>query len=47
MGSSDSSMFYEITPDETGDNVFQLIAEDWFLLTAGDLTSGYNTMTAS
>jgi flavin reductase (DIM6/NTAB) family NADH-FMN oxidoreductase RutF len=29
------------------ENVFRLIANDWFLLTAGDMPSGYNTMTAS
>ncbi|MCD4700245.1 MAG: flavin reductase [Candidatus Aegiribacteria sp.] len=39
--------FKEIKPDDISENVFKLIAEDWFLLTAGTLTSGYNTMTAS
>lgn len=39
--------FTEIRPDDISENVFKLIAEDWFLLTAGTLTDGYNTMTAS
>lgn len=42
-----NSSFKEIKPDDISENVFKLIAEDWFLLTAGTLTSGYNTMTAS
>ena len=39
--------FNEIKPDDISESIFKLIAEDWFLLTAGTLTSGYNTMTAS
>jgi len=42
-----NSTFREIKPDEITDNVFSLIAEDWFLLTAGEIDQGYNTMTAS
>lgn len=42
-----NSFFKEIKPDDISENVFKLIAEDWFLLTAGTLTGGYNTMTAS
>ncbi len=42
-----NSLFIEIKPDDISENVFKLIAEGWFLLTAGTLTSGYNTMTAS
>ncbi len=42
-----NSLFREIKPDDISKNVFKLIAEGWFLLTAGTLTSGYNTMTAS
>lgn len=37
----------EIEPVELERNVFRLIAEDWFLLTAGTPDNGYNTMTAS
>lgn len=47
MVSSDSSGYREIAADEIHDNVFKLISEDWFLLTAGNLSDGYNTMTAS
>ncbi len=47
MISSDSSGFSEIATDDIRDNVFKLISEDWFLLTAGNLSDGYNTMTAS
>jgi flavin reductase (DIM6/NTAB) family NADH-FMN oxidoreductase RutF len=47
MISSVSSGYREIAPDDIDDNVFRLISEDWFLLTSGDLSSGYNTMTAS
>ncbi|MBN2588098.1 MAG: flavin reductase [Candidatus Fermentibacteraceae bacterium] len=39
--------FRELEPVEINDNVFRLIAEDWFLLTAGTPSGGYNTMTAS
>ena len=39
--------FREIEPVSIRDNVFGLIAEDWFLLTSGTITGGYNTMTAS
>jgi flavin reductase (DIM6/NTAB) family NADH-FMN oxidoreductase RutF len=39
--------FKEIEPVSISDNVFGLIADDWFLLTAGNLNDGYNTMTAS
>ncbi|MEN8209083.1 MAG: flavin reductase [Candidatus Fermentibacteria bacterium] len=40
-------LFKEIKPDDISDSVFKLIAEDWFLLTAGSPADGYNTMTAS
>ncbi len=36
----------EITPYEIEKNAFELIAKEWFLLTAGDENS-FNTMTAS
>ena len=39
--------FKEIKPDDIAESVFKLIAEDWFLLTAGTSAAGYNTMTAS
>ncbi len=39
--------FIEIKPVEITENTFSLIAEDWFLLTAGTSAGGYNTMTAS
>ncbi len=39
--------FKEIKPDDISQSVFKLIAEDWFLLTAGTPEDGYNTMTAS
>jgi flavin reductase (DIM6/NTAB) family NADH-FMN oxidoreductase RutF len=39
--------FLEITPGDIKENVFKLISDDWFLLTAGSLKAGYNTMTAS
>lgn len=35
-----------INPKSLDENVFKLVADDWMLVTAGDLTS-YNTMTAS
>lgn len=39
--------FQKIDPEDIQRNVFRLIAEDWFLLTAGDITTSFNTMTAS
>ena len=39
--------FVSMDPRKLNDNVFKLIAHDWFLLTAGNLNNGYNTMTAS
>ncbi|OPL18318.1 MAG: flavin reductase [Candidatus Aegiribacteria sp. MLS_C] len=36
-----------IDPVELDRNVFRLIADDWFLLTAGTAVSGFNTMTAN
>ena len=42
-----NSSFKEIKPDDIAENVFTLIAEDWFMLTAGTTSGGYNTMTAS
>jgi len=42
-----SKDFLEINPDSITDNVFDLISEKWFLLTAGSTSAGYNTMTAS
>ncbi len=42
-----NSFFKEIKPDDISESVFKLIAEDWFLLTAGTGADGYNTMTAS
>lgn len=39
--------FIELEPTDLQENVFRLIAEDWFLLTAGAPGAGYNTMTAS
>jgi len=41
------SSFIEIEPDAITENAFSLIAEDWFLLTAGTTPGKYNTMTAS
>lgn len=38
--------FHEINPRQISENVFQLIGDDWYLLTSGD-KNGYNTMTAS
>lgn len=38
--------FKSISPSELSDNLFKLIAKDWTLITAGDLTS-YNMMTAN
>ncbi len=38
--------FREISPLDIGDNTFELIADDWMLLTAGPGDS-FNTMTAS
>ena len=40
-------IFKEIKPGDIAQSVFKLIAEDWFLLTAGTAADGYNTMTAS
>jgi len=40
-------IFKEIKPGDISESVFKLIAEDWFLLTAGTAANGYNTMTAS
>lgn len=40
------SSFVCIKPEEIGQNTFQLIGNDWMLVTAGP-TSHYNTMTAS
>ena len=42
-----NTLFKEIKPDDISESVFKLIAEDWFLLTAGAQADGYNTMTAS
>ncbi len=42
-----NSSFVEIEPDAISENAFSLIAEDWFLLTAGTTPDNYNTMTAS
>jgi len=36
----------KISPDEISQNPFELIDDDWFLLSAGD-TNSFNTMTAS
>ena len=36
-----------VKPADIPDNVFSLIADDWFLLTAGTEKDGFNTMTAS
>lgn len=36
----------DISPEELGDNVFNLVGKDWMLITAGTRES-YNTMTAS
>ncbi|HOJ09375.1 MAG TPA: flavin reductase [Clostridiales bacterium] len=41
-----SSSFKEIKPVDIPDNVFQLIGDDWMLITAGKIED-YNTMTAS
>jgi len=41
------SGFRTVIPEELDENVFSLIAKEWFLLTAGSLAGGYNTMTAS
>lgn len=38
--------FHEINPKQISENMFQLIGDDWYLLTSGD-KNGYNTMTAS
>ena len=38
-------IFQEIKPDEITENPFKLIGGDWFLITAGSLSS-FNTMTA-
>ena len=42
-----NSFFKEIKPDDISESVFKLIAENWFLLTAGTGADVYNTMTAS
>jgi flavin reductase (DIM6/NTAB) family NADH-FMN oxidoreductase RutF len=42
-----SNRFEPIRPEDIRRNTFSLIAEDWFLLTAGTVERGYNTMTAS
>lgn len=42
-----SEGFRQVEPEDIKDNVFELIARDWFLLTAGTSSDGYNTMTAS
>jgi len=39
--------FRKIEPVDIERNVFRLIADDWFLLTAGELDKNFNTMTAS
>lgn len=39
--------FERITPVDVKRNPFTLIADDWFLLTAGTEENGFNTMTAS
>ncbi|NVO18359.1 MAG: flavin reductase [Bacteroidetes bacterium] len=39
-------LFKEVDPVEINENVFHLINDTWFLLTAGTLTN-FNTMTAS
>ena len=41
------SDFKEIRPAEITGNVFDLIGRQWMLITAGDKSSGYNTMTAN
>jgi flavin reductase (DIM6/NTAB) family NADH-FMN oxidoreductase RutF len=41
-----AKIFKEIAPEQIPDNLFQLIGNDWFLLTAGPVDS-YNTMTAN
>lgn len=38
--------FIEISPEEL-ESAVKLIGKDWMLVTAGTLTDGYNTMTAS
>lgn len=38
--------FHEIDPKQIDENIFQLIGDDWYLLTSGN-QEGYNTMTAS
>jgi len=42
-----NSFLKEIKSDDISESVFKLIAEDWFLLTAGSGADEYNTMTAS
>lgn len=41
-----SGLFERILPKDIRRNPFALVAEDWFLLTAGTEESGFNTMTA-
>ncbi len=41
-----SNSFQKTDPRELTDNLFQLIADDWGLITAGDINS-FNTMTIS
>lgn len=38
--------FVELTPNELDENLFNTLAKDWLLVTAGD-TNDYNTMTIS
>ena len=40
------SQFVEITPQQIAGNPFQMIGQEWMLITAGE-ESAYNTMTAS
>lgn len=39
--------FKKITPEALKENPFMLIGKDWTLVTAGESTAHYNTMTAS
>jgi len=41
-----SGLFERIQPQDIRRNPFTLIADDWFLLTAGTGENGFNTMTA-
>ena len=40
-------MFVPIRPEETEENVFSLIGQDWMLLTASKDDGSFNSMTAS